>query len=58
MIKFLRERGDMAIILVEQFFDFAFELGDEFVVLKRGEVILKSDKGATQRSTLLDAVTI
>ncbi|MGH1578889.1 urea ABC transporter ATP-binding subunit UrtE [Planktotalea sp.] len=58
VIKFLRERGDMAIILVEQFFDFAFELGDEFVVLKRGEVILKSDKGATQRSTLLDAVTI
>ncbi|KEJ90145.1 urea ABC transporter ATP-binding subunit UrtE [Sulfitobacter donghicola] len=58
VIRFLRDRGDMAIILVEQFFDFAFDLGDEFVVLKRGEVTLSSDKASTERQKLLDAVTI
>jgi len=37
-IRALRGRGDMAIVLVEQFFDFAWELADEIVVLDRGEV--------------------
>lgn len=58
VIKYLRDQGNMAIILVEQFFDFAFDLGDEFVVLKRGEIILNSNKADTERDVLLDAVTI
>ena len=33
----LAERGDMAILLVEQYFDFACELMDEYIVLDRGE---------------------
>ncbi|MGB1005904.1 MAG: urea ABC transporter ATP-binding subunit UrtE [Thalassobaculaceae bacterium] len=39
-ITYLRERGDMAIVLVEQYFDFAYALGDNFVVMDRGEVVL------------------
>lgn len=39
-ITYLRERGDMAIVLVEQYFDFAHALGDNFVVMDRGEVVL------------------
>ena len=38
-ITFLRDKGDMAIILVEQYFDFAKELADKFIVLDRGEVV-------------------
>ncbi|PPB80808.1 amino acid/amide ABC transporter ATP-binding protein 2 (HAAT family) [Albidovulum inexpectatum] len=38
-IAWLRDRGDMAIILVEQYFDFARDLADSFVVMDRGEVI-------------------
>lgn len=38
-IKFLRDRGDMAIVLVEQYFDFARDLADDFVVMERGQVI-------------------
>ncbi len=39
VICMLRERGDIAILLCEQYFDFAHELADEFVVLSRGEVV-------------------
>lgn len=36
----LAERGDMAILLVEQYFDFAKELADQFIVMDRGEVVM------------------
>ena len=36
----LRDRGDMAIILVEQYLDFAQALADQYIVLERGQVVL------------------
>jgi urea transport system ATP-binding protein len=39
VIRLLRERGDIAILLCEQYFDFAHELADKFIVLSRGEVV-------------------
>jgi urea transport system ATP-binding protein len=39
VIRVLRERGDMAILLCEQYFDFAHALADHFIVLSRGEVV-------------------
>ncbi|MDB5797980.1 MAG: urtE [Paucimonas sp.] len=39
VIRLLRQRGDMAILLCEQYFDFAHALADKFVVLSRGEVV-------------------
>jgi urea transport system ATP-binding protein len=39
-ITYLRNQGNMAIVLVEQYFDFARELADTFAVLDRGEVVL------------------
>ncbi len=41
VIRMLRERGDMAIVLCEQYFDFALALADQFVVLSRGEVVAR-----------------
>ena len=35
----LRQRGDIGILLCEQYFDFARELADRYVVLSRGEVV-------------------
>jgi urea transport system ATP-binding protein len=40
VIRRLAERGDMAILLVEQYFEFARDLADAFVVMDRGEVVL------------------
>jgi len=37
----LADRGDMAILLCEQYYDFAEELADDYVVMQRGEVIAK-----------------
>ena len=37
----LRERGNMAILLVEQYFEFARDLADRFAVMERGEIVLQ-----------------
>jgi len=39
VIRMLAARGDMAILLVEQYYDFAQELADRYLVMERGEVI-------------------
>lgn len=40
VIAHLRDKGEMAILLVEQYFDFAKELADNFAVMDRGEIVL------------------
>jgi len=40
VIRMLADRGEMAILLVEQYFDFARELADDFAVMDRGEVVV------------------
>lgn len=39
VIRSLATRGDMAILLVEQFYDFAAELADSYLVMSRGTII-------------------
>jgi len=43
-IQWLKAQGTMAILVVEQYFDFARELADSFVVMDRGEVVLKGGR--------------
>lgn len=45
-ITYLRSKGDIAIVLVEQYFDFAHELADEIVVMDRGAVVLSGARDA------------
>ena len=57
-ITYLRGLGQMAIVLVEQYLDFAHELGDHFVVMDRGSVTYSSaraslDEGALRRAMAL-----
>ena len=54
VIKHLRAQGGMAILLVEQYFDFAQELADGFAVMDRGEVVMAglmkdADQGEIKR---------
>ena len=44
VIEYLRDQGNMAIILVEQYFEFAYALADSFVVMKRGSVSMAGSK--------------
>lgn len=44
-IRLLSAEGDMAILLVEQYYDFARSLADEYLVMERGEMVHRG-KGA------------
>lgn len=43
VIRMLADRGDMAIVLVEQYYDFARELADDYVVMERGSVLARGE---------------
>jgi urea transport system ATP-binding protein len=58
VIAMLRARGDMAIILVEQYFDFAKRLADDFVILNRGRTVLAGDKLALQHESVRAHLTV
>ena len=58
VIGLLRDRGDMAIVLVEQYFDFAFGLADQIIVLQRGKIIKNTPKAQCQRADILASVSV
>jgi len=41
VIRMLADRKTMAIVLVEQYYDFAAEIADQYLVMERGEVIAR-----------------
>tara|TARA_R110000772_G_scaffold118616_1_gene224281 strand:+ start:426 stop:1121 length:696 start_codon:yes stop_codon:yes gene_type:complete len=57
-ISYLRDKGDMAIVLVEQYFDFARELADTFAVMDRGEVVLAGNKAELNEADVRQHLTV
>ncbi|HZB38811.1 MAG TPA: urea ABC transporter ATP-binding subunit UrtE [Beijerinckiaceae bacterium] len=57
-IEYLRETGEMAIVLVEQYFDFAKELADRIFVMDRGEVVLSGDSTALDEAAVRRYLTV
>ena len=55
-IDYLRSLKEMAIILVEQYLDFAQELGDHLVVMDRGSIVYQSDKANLDEAALKRAL--
>ena len=49
VIRMLADRKTMAIVLVEQYYDFAAELADQYLVMERGEIIQRG-RGATMEA--------
>ena len=43
-IRYLRDKGEIAVVLVEQYFEFARDLADIFCVMDRGEIIMAGNK--------------
>ena len=58
VIKMLAARGDMAILLVEQFYDFAEELADQYLVMSRGELVQQGRGENMQTEGVRGLVTI
>ncbi|WP_343502033.1 urea ABC transporter ATP-binding subunit UrtE [Alloyangia pacifica] len=54
----LRDQGDMAVVLVEQYFDFTWGLADSFYAVTRGAVSLSGQAGEIDREALLEKVSI
>jgi urea transport system ATP-binding protein len=54
----LANRGDMAILLCEQYYDFAEELADHYVVMERGEVIASGPGSEMQEKNVRSLVAI
>lgn len=50
VIELLRERGNMAIVLVEQYLDFATALADDYIILERGRVVSAGDQAKLKSS--------
>ena len=57
-IDYLRSLKEMAIILVEQYLDFAQELGDQLVVMDRGAIVYQSDKANMDEAAIKRALAI
>jgi urea transport system ATP-binding protein len=57
-ISYLRGLGNMAIVLVEQYYDFARELGDRFVAMDRGSVVYASGKDDLDEPALRRALAL
>ncbi|GAB2472576.1 urea ABC transporter ATP-binding subunit UrtE [Comamonas humi] len=58
VIRMLANRGDMAIVLCEQYYDFAEELADHYVVMERGEVIASGPGSEMQEKGIQKLVAI
>jgi urea transport system ATP-binding protein len=57
-ITYLREQGKMAILLVEQYFDFARALADTYAVMERGEVVLDGNGAEMVESDVRRYLTV
>jgi urea transport system ATP-binding protein len=57
-ISYLRNLGQIAIVLVEQYLDFARELGDRFVVMDRGAVVYACERDSIDEGALRRAMAL
>jgi urea transport system ATP-binding protein len=57
-VTFLRQRGDMAILLVEQYLEFAQELADDFAVMDRGEIVMSGTRETFDADTVRKHMTV
>ena len=58
VIRMLADRGDMAILLVEQYYDFAEELADDYLVMERGQFIAQGLGSQMQANGVRQLVAI
>ncbi len=58
VIRHLRGRGEMAILLVEQYLDFARELADGFAVMDRGSIVLAGEMASADQKGLKKLLSV
>lgn len=58
VISYLKSKGDIAIILVEQYFEFAYKLADQIYVFRRGTVLTSGSVNSFDKTSLRAAVSV
>ena len=58
VIRMLADRGDMAIVLCEQYYDFAQDLADDYLVMQRGEIVARGPGSEMQSKGVRQLVAI
>ncbi len=58
VLRDLADKGDMAVVLVEQFYEFAEELADNYTVLSRGKVVAQGAGGSMAENKVQELVAI
>lgn len=58
VITILKQQGEMAILLVEQYFEFARDLGDSYAVMDRGQVVLSGDVATMDEKEVRQYLTV
>jgi urea transport system ATP-binding protein len=58
VIRMLADRKTMAIVLVEQYYDFAAELADQYLVMERGEVVQRGRGADMEAEGVRDRMSI
>jgi urea transport system ATP-binding protein len=58
VIRLLADRKTMAIVLVEQFYDFAAELADQYLVMERGEIVMRGRGADMERDGVRERMSI
>jgi urea transport system ATP-binding protein len=58
VIRMLAQRGTMAILLVEQYYDFAQELADDYLVMQRGQCVARGAGADMQANGVRELVAI
>jgi urea transport system ATP-binding protein len=58
VIRMLAQRGDMAILLVEQYYEFARDLADQIAVMVRGEFVLAGPPAALDETEVRRHLTV
>ncbi len=57
-IRTLASTGEMAILLVEQYYDFAESLSDHYLLMERGEIIMRGQGQHMKRDGVLQAMAV
>lgn len=57
-IRMLAETGEMAILLVEQYYDFAESLADQYLLMERGEFIMRGKGESMPRDGVREALAV
>ncbi len=57
-IEWLRDQGNMAILLVEQYFEFARDLADDYAVMDRGEIVVSGTRDSMVEAEVRRHLTV